>query len=171
MADALSVGMKFSVRIAKIANCTGPPFLGAHEVHRCPLIAVSELTTTFIHISHPCSAAFVCPDSRPRLNRIQAAVTMAPPATIAEWLTRPGLLRRPTAADNAAMENEPKRKRRWLQFRLRTLLIGVTLNGHRSGGPAGLVVRSQSPGRPREALYRDERLSSCCPALAAASFL
>ena len=30
--------------------------------------------------------------------------------------------------DNAAMEAEPKRKRRWFQFSLRTLLIGVTLS-------------------------------------------
>ncbi len=36
------------------------------------------------------------------------------------------LLRRPVAADNAAMEAEPNRKRRWFQFSLRTLLIGVT---------------------------------------------
>jgi Leucine Rich repeat len=34
-----------------------------------------------------------------------------------------GLLRRPVAADNAAMESEPKRKRRWFQFSLRSLLI------------------------------------------------
>ena len=43
------------------------------------------------------------------------------------------LLRLPAALDNAAMEAEPskaeppKRKRRRFQFRLRTLLIGVTL--------------------------------------------
>jgi hypothetical protein len=42
-------------------------------------------------------------------------------------------MRRPIAADNAAMEVEsikaepPKRKCRWFQFSLRTLLIGVTL--------------------------------------------
>jgi hypothetical protein len=34
-----------------------------------------------------------------------------------------GLLRRPIATDNAAMDAEPKRKRRWFQFSLRTLLI------------------------------------------------
>jgi hypothetical protein len=39
----------------------------------------------------------------------------------------------PAVADNAAMQTEPptadppKRNRRWFQFRLRTLLIGVTL--------------------------------------------
>jgi hypothetical protein len=38
-----------------------------------------------------------------------------------------GLLRRPVENDNAAMDAEPKRKRRWFQFSLRTLLIGVTL--------------------------------------------
>jgi hypothetical protein len=43
------------------------------------------------------------------------------------------LLKLPAARDNAAMETEPlkadppKRKRRWFQFRLRTLMIGVTL--------------------------------------------
>jgi hypothetical protein len=43
------------------------------------------------------------------------------------------LLRRSVAADNAAMENEPtkvdvpKRGRHRFQFRLRTLLIGVTV--------------------------------------------
>ncbi len=43
------------------------------------------------------------------------------------------LLRRRVAADNAAMETEPtiadppKRKRRWFQFSLRTLLIGVSI--------------------------------------------
>src|SRR5262249_48731416 len=35
-----------------------------------------------------------------------------------------GLLRRPAATDNAAMDAEPKRKRRWYQFSLRTLKIG-----------------------------------------------
>ena len=40
---------------------------------------------------------------------------------------------RPVATDNAAMQTEPptaeppKRKRRWVQFSLRTLMIGVTL--------------------------------------------
>jgi hypothetical protein len=34
---------------------------------------------------------------------------------------------RPVERDNAAMETEPKRKRRWFQFSLRSLLIGVTL--------------------------------------------
>jgi hypothetical protein len=44
-----------------------------------------------------------------------------------------GLLWRPVAADIAAMETEPptvtapKRKCRWFQFRLRTLMTGVTL--------------------------------------------
>jgi hypothetical protein len=43
------------------------------------------------------------------------------------------LLRQPAAADNAAMQTEPpeadapKRKRRWFQFSLRSLLIGVTI--------------------------------------------
>jgi hypothetical protein len=43
------------------------------------------------------------------------------------------LLRLPTVGDNAAMQAEPstadppERKRRWFQFSLRTLLIGVTL--------------------------------------------
>jgi hypothetical protein len=38
------------------------------------------------------------------------------------------LLLLPAVGDNAAMQNEqPKSKRRWLQFSLRTLLIGVTL--------------------------------------------
>ena len=43
------------------------------------------------------------------------------------------MLRRWVAADNAAMEAEPikadppNRKRRWFQFSLRTLMIGVTL--------------------------------------------
>jgi hypothetical protein len=43
------------------------------------------------------------------------------------------LLRLPAVADNAAMQTEtpnvepPKRKRRWFQFSLRTLLICVTL--------------------------------------------
>jgi hypothetical protein len=42
------------------------------------------------------------------------------------------LLRIPTVGDNAGMQSdtpkaEPKRKRRWFQFSLRTLMIGVTL--------------------------------------------
>jgi hypothetical protein len=38
------------------------------------------------------------------------------------------LLRLPAVGDNAAMQTEPpKRKRRWFQFSLRTLMIGVTL--------------------------------------------
>ena len=45
------------------------------------------------------------------------------------------LLQLPAAADNAAMQTEPskaeppKLKRRWFQFSLRTLMIGVTLLG------------------------------------------
>jgi hypothetical protein len=51
-------------------------------------------------------------------------------------LSRPAqspLLRLPAASDNAAMQTEPlksdppKRKRRWFQFSLRTLMIVVTL--------------------------------------------
>jgi hypothetical protein len=38
-----------------------------------------------------------------------------------------GLLRRPVAADNAAMKAEPRRKRRWFQFSLRTLFILVLI--------------------------------------------
>jgi hypothetical protein len=47
--------------------------------------------------------------------------------------TRSTLLRPPAVRDNAAMQTErtqanpPKRKRRWLQFSLRSLLIGVAL--------------------------------------------
>ena len=43
------------------------------------------------------------------------------------------MLRLPAGGDNAAMQTEPpkaeppKRQRRWFQFSLRTLLIGVTL--------------------------------------------
>jgi hypothetical protein len=37
------------------------------------------------------------------------------------------LLCRAIAADNAAMETEPNRKRRWFQFSLRTLLIFTAL--------------------------------------------
>jgi hypothetical protein len=43
------------------------------------------------------------------------------------------LLRPPSVGDNAAMQTDlpkaepPNRKRRWFQFSLRTLLIGVTL--------------------------------------------
>ena len=43
------------------------------------------------------------------------------------------LLRAPAVGDNAAMQSEPpqadppKRKRRWFQFSLRSLLIGVTV--------------------------------------------
>ena len=48
------------------------------------------------------------------------------PATIAEWVMRHGLLWRCVAAFNAVMDEEPKRKRRWFQFSLRTLLISVT---------------------------------------------
>jgi hypothetical protein len=40
-----------------------------------------------------------------------------------------GLLRRPVAADNAAMEGAPKRKRRWFQFSLRALMILTLLVG------------------------------------------
>ncbi len=46
----------------------------------------------------------------------------------------------PAPADNAAMEAEPpnadppKRKRRWFQFSLRTLLIGVTIFSVSCGG-------------------------------------
>jgi hypothetical protein len=65
-------------------------------------------------------------DSRPRRGRIQA-LTIAAPATIARMVDAAGLIGRPIAMDNAAMESEPKRKRRWFQFSLRTLMIGVTL--------------------------------------------
>ena len=48
-------------------------------------------------------------------------------------MNRNSLLRLPVVADNAAIEakpikaDPPKRKRRWFQFSLRTLMIGVTL--------------------------------------------
>lgn len=83
------------------------------------------------------------------------------------------LLRLPSVADNAAMHNEPpntdllKRKHRWLQCSLRTLLIVVTLLALRTGQGAlagertteeeiaeiqklhGWIVRDeQSPGGP-----------------------
>ena len=62
------------------------------------------------------------------------------------------LLRLPAAADNAAMEAEPiaatpKRKRRWFQFSLRALLIGVTLLAAVCGyvgWQAKIVYRRQS---------------------------
>jgi hypothetical protein len=41
-------------------------------------------------------------------------------------LACPGLLGRPVENDNTAMDAEPKRKRRWFQFSLRTLLVVVT---------------------------------------------
>jgi hypothetical protein len=44
-----------------------------------------------------------------------------------------GLLRRSVAADNGAMETEPKRQRRRFQFSLRTLLIVVTLLASAAG--------------------------------------
>ncbi len=52
-----------------------------------------------------------------------------PPASV----LKDPLLRLPASGDNAAMQTEPskaeppKRKRRWLQFSLRTLMIVVTL--------------------------------------------
>ena len=55
-----------------------------------------------------------------------------PPRAVAGRGQNP-LLRLPAVGDNAAMQAEPskaeppKRKRRWFQFSLRTLLIGVTL--------------------------------------------
>ena len=59
-----------------------------------------------------------------------------------------GLLPRPVAADNAAMEVEPKRKRRWFQFSLRTLLIGVTL----VAVACGYVGRQVAIVKAREAM-------------------
>ena len=56
----------------------------------------------------------------------------------------------------AGMADISAKRRRRFQFSLRSLLIGVTLNGRRTGVPAGLVVRSRSPDRPRETLFRDE---------------
>ena len=53
------------------------------------------------------------------------------------------LLRLPAAGDNAAMQTEPpkadspKRKRRWFQFSLRSLMIGVTLFCVAVGGYIG----------------------------------
>ena len=55
------------------------------------------------------------------------------------------LLRRLAVRDNAAMEaapaeaEPPKRKRRWFQFSLRTLMIGVTL----LAVPLGLAAASR----------------------------
>jgi hypothetical protein len=64
------------------------------------------------------------------------------------------LLRRSVTADNAAMENDssdaglPKRKRRWFQFSLRTLLIGVTVAALACGW---LVRRVEQKRNEREA--------------------
>jgi hypothetical protein len=67
---------------------------------------------------------------------------------------RPALLPLPAVGDNAAMEAEPpqadppKRKRRWFQFSLRTLLIVVTL----LAAPLGYVGWQAKIVRERRAL-------------------
>ena len=70
-----------------------------------------------------------------------------------------GLLGRRVAADNAAMEAEPSaaaptRKRRWLQFSLRTLLIGVTL----LAAACGYFMCEYEIARGRNAMLRQIRL-------------
>ena len=50
------------------------------------------------------------------------------------------LLRPPAVRDNAAMEAAPKRQRRWFQFSLRTLLIGVTVVALLAGQQLNLDV-------------------------------
>jgi hypothetical protein len=67
------------------------------------------------------------------------------------------LLRRPVAADNAAMEAEPtkaespKRKRRWYQFSLRTLLIFVLICAISS---AWFGMKIERKRRERDAVQR-----------------
>ena len=56
------------------------------------------------------------------------------------------LIRVPAVGDNAAMEAEPpKRKRRWFQFSLRSLLIGVAILAVVCGyvGPHAKIVRER----------------------------
>jgi hypothetical protein len=74
------------------------------------------------------------------------------------------LLRLPAPADNAAMETEPtkadppKRKRRRFQYRLRTLMIGVTL----LAVPLGYVGWQAKIVRERKLLADEYRRSPNC---------
>jgi hypothetical protein len=74
------------------------------------------------------------------------------------------LLPLPAVGDNAAMQTEPrktdppKRKRRWFQFSLRSLLIGVTL----TAVGCGYVARQAEVVRERQAfLDRIVRMGGC----------
>ncbi len=69
-------------------------------------------------------------------------------------LRRPALLRLPAAGDNAAMKAEPNRNRRWFQFRLRTLMIAVTLLAVRVR-LRGLAGEDREGAEPHAASGRD----------------
>jgi hypothetical protein len=66
------------------------------------------------------------------------------------------LLRRPVENDNAAMESEPpKRKRRWFQFSLRTLLVLTALV---AVAAASLGTRIERKRKERESIETLARL-------------
>jgi hypothetical protein len=94
---------------------------------------------------------------------------------MAESLTRPGLLwrpahngdrprqgrqnpllRLPAVGDNAAMETEPKRKRRWFQFSLRTLLIFTLVVAMGCAWLAGKAERKRRERAAVEALRKKD---------------
>jgi hypothetical protein len=74
------------------------------------------------------------------------------------------LNRLPAVADNAAMQAEPlkaeppKRKRRWFQFSLRTLLIGVTLLAVACGF-AAVVIENRKLIRERDEAIEQEAVT------------
>jgi hypothetical protein len=79
-----------------------------------------------------------------------------------EFSSPAALLRPSTVGDNAAMQTEPpdveppKRKRRWFQFSLRTLMIGVTLLAFLSAAATWVVQDRQRLMRERdEAMGRE----------------
>ncbi len=75
------------------------------------------------------------------------------------------LLQLPAVGDNAAMPTEPpeaeppKRNRRWFQFRLRTLMIGVTLLAA-ACVPAELAGAAQPAKLDPNMPYRAESLQA-----------
>jgi hypothetical protein len=70
------------------------------------------------------------------------------------------LLLLPAAVDNAAMPTEPsktdppKRKRRWFQFSLRTVLFAITIFSVQCGAWIPLLTESQAKRQRRESIQR-----------------
>ena len=119
------------------------------------VIGIRHLSTTRVgHTANAAPSPIMMPSRRKRNAFCDRRAVHAKriPRLISNGAARNPLLHRPAAADNTAMQIEPpkadppKRKRRWFQFSLRTLLLFTIAFVVVLGWPlAGLQARASEP--------------------------